>query len=60
MFSRAVKQYADEPLVFERSVVPFVLSHPAAEFSAAMNPHIALFKRKHDTIIQVQVTIQYK
>ena len=35
--------------MFERSVVPFVLSHPAAEFSAAMNPHIALFKRKHDT-----------
>ena len=43
--------------MFERSVIPFVLSHPAAEFSAAMNPHIALFKRKHDTTSNYNVLL---
>ena len=43
--------------MFERSVVPFVLSHPAAGFTAAMNAHIALFKRKHDTTSNYNVLL---
>ena len=43
--------------MFEWSVVPFVLSHMAAEFSAAMNPHIALFKRKHGTTSNYNVLL---
>ena len=46
-----------KPHVFEWSVVPFVLSHPAAGFTADMNPHIALFKRKHDTTSNYNVLL---
>ena len=43
--------------MFEWSVVPFVLNHPAAGFTAAMNPHIALFKNTHDTTSNYNVVL---